>query len=67
MAINLQVSPTQGWLAAKIIALLGYIGFGVITMRASYRPLKIMAFVLALACVAYLISVAFTRQVWPFW
>jgi uncharacterized membrane protein SirB2 len=66
MAISLQISPTQDWLTAKIIALLSYIGFGVVTMRAKYRPLKIAAFVLALTSVVYLISVAFTRKAMPF-
>ncbi len=52
LAVILSVSPLEhAWLNAKIIGLLAYIGFGVLTMRASARPLKLVGFVCALACV----------------
>ena len=36
LAVQLSLSPlSNGWLMAKIVGLLVYIGFGVITMRAS--------------------------------
>jgi uncharacterized membrane protein SirB2 len=48
-----------------MLALLGYILFGVLTMRASSRPLKIAGFVAALASVGYLFAVAFSRSPFP--
>ena len=66
MAIQIGASMTSGWLGAKLLALLAYIGFGVLTMRAPTRPLQVSAFALALLSLAYLFSVAFTRSVWPF-
>jgi len=65
MAINIGASLTSGWLAAKLVGLLGYIGFGVLAMRASMKPLKITGFFLALGCVGYMFAVAFTRSPWP--
>ena len=67
LAVHLSLSPmVHGWLMAKIIALIAYIGFGVLAMRARSRPLRITGFVLALASVGYLFRVAFTKLVWPF-
>ncbi|MEJ2087057.1 MAG: SirB2 family protein [Gammaproteobacteria bacterium] len=65
MAVNIGASLTSGWLAAKLLGLLCYIGFGVVAMRARRRPLKIAGFVLALCAVGYMFAVAFTRSVWP--
>lgn len=65
MVFSIGASFTDGWLAAKMLALLGYIGFGVLTMRARARWLKATGFVLALACVAYLFAVAFSRSPLP--
>ncbi|MCZ6642470.1 MAG: SirB2 family protein [Gammaproteobacteria bacterium] len=66
MAISLSMSPFSGWLAAKFVGLLSYIGFGVLTMRATNIRLKILGFVGALVSVAYIFAVAMSRQVWPF-
>jgi uncharacterized membrane protein SirB2 len=66
LAFLIGASLTDAWLAAKMTGLLGYIGFGIVAMRASARPLKISGFVAALICVAYMFSVAFTRSAWPF-
>ncbi|MFV2089825.1 MAG: SirB2 family protein, partial [Pseudomonadales bacterium] len=65
MAINIGASLTSGWLAAKLIGLLGYIGFGVLAMRARTVPLKILGYVAALGCVVYIFGVAFTRTPLP--
>lgn len=65
LAVQLSVSPLEGWLAAKLVGLLAYIGFGVLTMRASTRPLKLVGFVAALASVGYIFAVAFARDPWP--
>ena len=66
LAIQLSISPVAGWLGAKLVGLLAYIGFGVLTMRAPTRPLQLVGFIGALASVAYIFAVAFSRQVWPF-
>lgn len=65
MMINLSLSPTSGWLAAKLVGLLAYIGFGVLTMRAKSRPLQLFGFIAALMSVGYIFAVAFTRSPWP--
>jgi uncharacterized membrane protein SirB2 len=65
MVFGIGASFTDGWLVAKMLALLGYILFGVLTMRASSRPLKIAGFVAALASVGYLFAVAFSRSPFP--
>lgn len=65
MVFSIGASFTDGWLVAKMLALLGYIGFGVLTMRAGSRPLKLTGFLLALACVGYLFAVAFSRSPFP--
>ena len=67
LAVYLSISPLEhGWLMAKIIGLLAYIGFGVLAMRASSRPIKIVGFVAALLTVGYMFRVAYTKLVWPF-
>ena len=65
MAVSIGASLTSGWLAAKLLGLLGYIGFGVLAMRAPSRSLKVLGFLLALCCVGYMFAVAFTRSPWP--
>jgi uncharacterized membrane protein SirB2 len=66
LAIQLSISPIAGWLGAKLLGLLAYIGFGVLTMRAASRPLQVAGFAGALASVGYIFAVAFSREVWPF-
>ena len=67
LAIHLSLSPlAHGWLLAKIVGLVAYIGFGVLAMRASTRTLKVVGFVAALTTVLYLFRVAYTKAVWPF-
>lgn len=67
LAVYLSLSPiAHGWLMAKIVALIAYIGFGVMAMRATSRPLQLVAFAAALATVGYMFRVAYTKLVWPF-
>jgi uncharacterized membrane protein SirB2 len=66
LAIRLQVSPFSGWLAAKLLGLLAYVGFGTVTMRARSRTVKVAGFVGALASVVYIFAVAVSRSPWPF-
>lgn len=50
-----------GWIVTKFIMLLVYVGFGVMAMRnAGIR--RWGAFVLALACFGYILSVAITKN-----
>jgi uncharacterized membrane protein SirB2 len=65
MVFSIGASFTDGWLAAKMLALLGYILFGVLAMRASSKALKIGGFVAALVSVGYLFAVAFSRSPFP--
>jgi len=60
----LALSPfANGWVAAKIVALLLYIVFGSVALRRG-RSLRVRAaaFALALASAAYIVAVAFTRD-----
>ncbi len=67
LAVMLSVSPLEhAWLNAKIVGLLAYIGFGVMTMRASTQPLKLVGFSCALGSVGYIFAVAFSKQAWSF-
>jgi uncharacterized membrane protein SirB2 len=66
LAVRLSLSPFSGWLAAKLVGLLIYIGFGVLTMRAGTRRLQLVGFLGALLAVIYIFSVAFTRSAWPY-
>jgi len=65
LAFSLPEGPWQPWLGAKLLALLGYIGFGVLTMR-GVGATKVLGLSGALLCIAYLFGVAYTQQAWPF-
>jgi len=67
MAVLLEVAPWENsWLAAKLIALLVYIGLGTVAFRFG-RTLLIRrsSFVAALFVFGYIISVAYSRSPWP--
>jgi len=50
------------WLLAKIVALMLYIALGVLALRATLpRPLRLAAWLAALATVGYIASVALTK------
>ncbi len=66
LAWRLGVSPFSGWLAAKLTGLVCYVGFGVLTLRASRRPLQIVGFAGALLSALYIFAVALSRSAWPF-
>jgi uncharacterized membrane protein SirB2 len=56
----------NGWLTAKLLALLAYIILGTIALkRGKIKPIRITAFCLALGVFAYLVAVAITHQVLP--
>ena len=66
LVFGLGYSITSGWLAAKLVALLAYIGFGVMTLRATDVTWRILGFGGALVSVGYIFLVAFNRSAWPF-
>lgn len=65
LAFNLVGGVMQGWLGAKMIALVAYIGFGVMTLRGEGSR-RDMGFVGAILAFTYMLAVAFSREVWPF-
>ncbi len=64
----LHLSPlTQPWLSAKIIALLCYIGFGMVALRfGRSKKMKVSACLLALLLAGYMVSVAYSKSPWGF-
>lgn len=55
------------WLSAKIIALLCYIGLGMVALRfGRSRRVRAAAFALALLTAAYIVAVAFAKSPLPF-
>lgn len=66
LAIRLSMSPFSGWLAAKLVGLLVYIGCGILTLRAGSRALQLGGFAGALLAAVYMFAVAFSRSPWPF-
>lgn len=59
-----QVNPFQlGWTTAKIIALLVYIGLGMVALRfGRTRRMRVTAYGLALLTAAYIVSVAYSKS-----
>lgn len=57
LVFSAQFALSHGWLAAKVIGLLGYIGFGVMAIRGG----KLWGFAGALLCYAYVYGVATTK------
>lgn len=57
----------NGWLTAKVIALVAYIGLGVIALKPGRpKPVRIIAFIAALMVFAYIFAVARSHSPWPF-
>ena len=68
MAWTLRLTPGNApWLLAKIVGLVLYVAFGVVALRPG-RPLAVRAsaWVAALATVAWIVSVAITKNPWGF-
>jgi len=57
----------DGWLTAKVLGLLAYIGFGTMALkRAKTRATRLAFFALALLDAGYIVGTAFTRNpAWP--
>ena len=60
----LHLSPmAQPWLSAKIMALLLYIGLGMVALRfGRSKKIKVSAYMLALLTAGYMISVAYSKS-----
>lgn len=57
----------QGWLIAKLCALLGYIGCGFITLRFAHNNReRLLATAAGCLCFAYMLAAALTKSAWPF-
>ncbi len=66
LAVMMSLSPmTQGWLMAKIVALLAYIALGMVALKPGRaRSVRIGAWLAALLCFAYIVAVAVTKSPW---
>ena len=64
LAIGLRLSPLeQPWLAAKIIALLAYIGIGLVAFRfGKTKRIRLAAWLLAMLIFSYIVSVALIKS-----
>lgn len=63
LAYMLSINPLDTpWLAAKIFAILAYIACGTVVMRAKKMQVKIFAMVLSLALIAYVFTIALTKD-----
>lgn len=67
LAIRIQQYPLlHGWLTAKVVALVLYIGFGTIALkRGRTRRVRTVAAIAAMAVFAYIVAVALTRTPLP--
>lgn len=67
LAVASQQYPlAQGWLTAKVVGLIVYIGLGLHVMRfATTQRARAISYVLALGCFAYIMLVAFSRSALP--
>jgi uncharacterized membrane protein SirB2 len=53
----------QGWLTAKVLGLLAYVGFGTVALRRGRtKPVRVAALAAALLSAAYVVTVALTRD-----
>ena len=58
----------QGWLTAKVLALVAYIALGTIALkRGRTKPVRVGAFIGALMVFMYIGAVAMTKQALVFW
>ena len=68
LAFQLRFSPLeQPWLLTKIIALLAYIGVGLVALRfGKNKTTRLLAWLLGLLIFIYIVSVAFSKSVFGF-
>lgn len=66
VVMSRQFPFTEGWVTAKVLALVVYIALGMVALgRGGTRPARIAAWIAAQAVFAYIVAVALTRQVLP--
>ena len=62
-----QYPGQMAWLSAKVVALILYIGFGMVALkRGPTLRIRAVAFAAALLTFAYILAVATTRDITPF-
>jgi uncharacterized membrane protein SirB2 len=68
LALQIQQYPfVQGWLTAKLLALIAYIVVGAVGLKyGKTKKIRIAAWVAAIAIFGYIVLVAMTRQALPF-
>lgn len=60
--LSAQYPFVAGWLTAKVLGLLAYIGLGVVVMRSRHPGIRRWAFILALMVIGWVASVALARH-----
>jgi uncharacterized membrane protein SirB2 len=67
MAVTIRQYPfVAGWLTAKVIGLVVYVGLGTIALkRGKSRRVRVMAWIAAQAVFAYIVAVALARNPLP--
>ena len=65
LAVQLRFSPMeQPWLMAKIVALLAYIGVGLVALRLGRsKRIRLVAWLFGMVIFLYIVSVAMTKSV----
>lgn len=68
LTLQIQQYPfAQGWLTAKVLALVAYIVVGAVGLKyGKTRKIRIIAWLTALAIFLYIVLVALTRQTLPY-
>ncbi|MGZ4969190.1 MAG: SirB2 family protein [Methylobacter sp.] len=59
------LSGEYGWIVAKLIALLGYVGLGIVAIK-SQGDMRWKAFAGAIACFIYIVAVAVSKNIFLF-
>jgi uncharacterized membrane protein SirB2 len=64
LAVQTNQAPiVQGWLTAKVLGLLVYIGLGMVALRfGKTKPVKALAFLSAIVVFVYIVLVALTKN-----
>ena len=67
LAIQIQQYPfVHGWITAKVLALLAYIGLGMMTIRhGRSKQQRIITWILAMLVFVYMVMVARTKLIFP--
>lgn len=66
MVLSGQYPGKMPWLTAKLVAVVLYIGLGILAFRfAGSRPARLLSWLAAMAVFVYVVSVAVTRQAMP--